>query len=239
MERVLRSETPEPTNLVLAALQGPKDDVADQEKTLDELVAKSDGHKLAPEVGAGLWDRRFTMYSARRLSKGLVVSNNLVPVAKLEEAVDAARTLIRKMKLNGAVQAFLVDSSTAALAPYVLMDDTTPSGGTALGYVKKMGDAAMEMGGHPMGLGLFMVFNLRKMHGRSAPFLAEVKNVLDPGRKLNGGKTVEIWTKFHFPGIRAIPPPAMAAGLNLAAFFRRIKPTQDKFVTAYEHERGS
>lgn len=239
MERVLRSETPEPTNLVLAALQGPKDDVADQEKTLDELVAKSDGHKLAPEVGAGLWDRRFTIYNARRLSKGLVVSNNLVPVAKLEEAVEKARTLIRKMKLNGAVQAFLVDTNTAALVPYVLMDDTTPSGGTALGYVKKMGDAAMEIGGHPMGLGLFMVFNLRKMHGRSAPFLAEVKNVLDPKRKLNGGKTVEIWTKFHFPGIRAVPPPVMAAGLNLAAFFRRIKPTQDKFVTAYEHERGS
>ncbi len=239
MERVLRTETPDPTNLALVALQGPKDDVADQEKTLDELASKSGGHKLAPDVGADLWHRRFRMYSARRLSKGLVVANNLVPVAKLDEAVVEARSLIRKMKLNGAVQAFLVDSGTASLAPYVLMDDTTPSGGTALGYAKKMGDAAMEMGGHPMGLGLFMVFNLRKMHGRSAPFLAEVKNVLDPKRKLNGGKTVEVWTKFHFPGIRAIPPPAMAAGLDLMAFLRRIKPSQDKFVKAYEHERGS
>ncbi|HLE53759.1 MAG TPA: FAD-binding oxidoreductase [Thermoplasmata archaeon] len=239
MERVLRPETPDPADLALVALQGPKDDVADQEKTIDESAAKAGGRKLAPEVSARLWARRFTMYSARRLSKGLVVSNNLVPVAKLEEAVTQARTLIRKMKLNGSVQAFLVDSSTASLAPYVLMDDTTPSGGTALGFVKKMGDASLELGGHPMGLGLLMVFNLRKMHGRSAPFLAEVKNVLDPSRKLNGGKTVEVWTKFHFPGIRAVPPPAMAAGLNLMAFLRRIKPTQDKFVKAYEHERGS
>ncbi len=238
MERVLRPETPDPTNLVLVALQGPKDDVADQEKTLDESAAKWGGHKLAPELSTGLWARRYTMYSARRLSKGLVVSNNLVPVANLEEAVAEARTLMRQMKLNGSVQAFLVDSTTASLAPYVLMDDTTPSGGTALGYVKKMGDAALELGGHPMGLGLLMVFNLRKMHGRSAPFLAEVKNVLDPNRKLNGGKTVEVWTRFHFPGIRSVPPPAMAAGLNLMAFLRRIKPTQDKFVKAYEHERG-
>ncbi len=239
MERVLRAESPEPTNLVLVALQGSKDDVADQEKSLDETAAKAGGHKLAPEVSAGLWKRRFTNYGARRLSKGLVVSNNLVPVAKLDEAVREARRLIRRMKLNGAVQAFLVDTSTAALAPYVLMDDTTPSGGTALGFVKKMGDAALEMGGHPMGLGLLMVFNLRRMHGRSAPFLAEVKNVLDPNRKLNGGKTVEVWTKFHFPGIRAVPPPVMALGLNLMAFLRRIKPTRDRFVKAYEHERGS
>jgi FAD/FMN-containing dehydrogenase len=239
MDRVLRVETPDPTNLVLATLQGTKEDVADQDRSLDGLAAKQGGTKLAPAIATELWDRRFTMYSARRLSKGLVVSNNLVPVARLEDAVAEARTLIRKMKLNGAVHAFLVDSSTAALAPYVLMDDTTPSGGTALGYVKKMGDAAMKMGGHPMGLGLFMVFNLRKMHGRSAPFLAEVKNVIDPTRKLNGGKTVEVWTRYHFPGIRAVPPPAMAAGLNLMAFLRRIKPTQDKFVKAYEHERGS
>lgn len=237
MERVLRRETPEPTNLVLVALQGPKEDVAEQEKALDEAAAKAGGRKLPPETSADLWERRFTNYSARRLSKGLVVSNNLVPVAKLEEAVAEARTLIRRMKLNGAVQAFLVDSDTAALAPYVLMDDTTPSGGTALGFVKKLGDATLRLGGHPMGLGLLMVFNLRRMHGRSAPFLAEVKNVLDPNRKLNGGKTVEVWTKFHFPGIRAVPPPAMAAGLNLMALLRRIKPTRDKFVKSYEHRR--
>lgn len=240
MERVLRAETPEPTDAVLLGLEGTKEDVADQEKALDELASKAGGRKLPAETTEYLWHRRFTMYSARRLSKGLVVSNNLVPVAKLEEAATTARALIQRHKLNGSVQMALVDTDTAILAPYVLLDETTPSGGTTLGYVKKMGDAALTLGGHPMGLGLLMVFNLRKMHGRSAPYYAHLKTVVDPTKKINGGKTVEVWTKFHrYPGIRAIPPPAMAAGLNLASFLRRIKPRQDRFVRVYERQKGA
>jgi len=163
----------------------------------------------------------------------------VIPLAKLPEACQIARDLIRKMKLNGAVQAHPIDATSTVFAPYVLMDETGPSGGTALGYVKKMGDAAFELGGHPMGLGLFMVFNLRPMHGRAALYTAYVKDVFDPKRKVNPGKTIEVWTKFQFPGIRAIPPPAMRIGLDLAAFLRRIKPTQDKFVRAYERRKGA
>lgn len=239
MERVLHRDAPEPRHTVLVALAGTKDDVADQEKALDGLVGTTAGRKLDAAVAEYLWDRRYTMYSARRLSRGLIMANNEVPLAKLPEAVALARSMIRKMKLNGSVQASLVDTSTALLAPYVLMDDTTPSGGTVLGFVKKLGDATLELGGHPMGLGLLMVFNLRKMHGRASTYHAHVKELLDPTKKVNGGKTVEVWTKYRFPGIRAIPPPAMAAGLNVAAFFRRIKPTQDKFVRAYEREKGA
>src|SRR5207249_5039649 len=90
----------------------------------------------------------------RRLSRGLMISFNLVPLRRLPEAVETAARIRDKLKLNGSVQAHLVDSTTAALDPYVLMDDTRPSGGTALGFVKRMGDAAFKMDGHPMGLGL-------------------------------------------------------------------------------------
>ena len=233
-ERALHAEAPEPADRVLACLAGTKDDVADQERTLDALAPRFHGTKRPPPEPEYLWDRRFRMYSARRMSRGLIVANNVVPLARLPEACETARRLIRKMKLNGAVHAYPMDAASAILAPYVLMDDTVPSGGTALGYVKKMGDAAFELGGHPMGLGLFMVFNLRTMHGRAAPYTAYVKDVFDPGKKVNPGKTIEVWTKYTFPGIRAIPPPAMRVGLDLAAFLRRIKPTRDKFVRSYE-----
>ena len=237
-ERALRARSPEPADLVLVTLVGAKDDVADQEKALDALAPKLAAAKRPPQEAEDLWTHRFMMYSARRMSRGLIVSNNVVPLAKLGEACRVARELIRKMKLNGAVHAFPMDTASAILAPYVLMDETTPSGGTALGYVKKMGDAAFELGGHPMGLGLFMVFNLRRMHGRAAPYTAYVKSVFDPKKKINPGKTIEVWTKYHFPGLRAVPPPAMRAGLSLAAALRRIKPTQDKFVRSYEREKG-
>lgn len=233
-ERALRTDAPEPRDLVLVALAGTKEDVADQEKSLDALAAKGAAGKRPSAEPEALWAQRFRVYGARRMSRGLIVANNVVPLAKLPEACEKAQTLIRRMKLNGAVQAYPIDATSAILAPYVLMDETTPSGGTALGYVKKMGDAAFEYGGHPMGLGLFMVFNLRTMHGRAALYTAYVKDVFDPKKKVNPGKTIEVWTKYQFPGLRAIPPPAMRVGLDLAAFLRRIKPTRDKFVRAYE-----
>src|SRR5205809_179862 len=141
-ERALRPDSPDPADIALVAVQGSKDEVADQERTVDGLASKEAGAKLAPAVTDQLWRERYNNYSARRLSRGLVTSHNLVPVSRLPEAVETALEIRDKLKLNGAVQAFLVDSTTAALVPYVLMDDTRPSGGTALGFVKRMGDAA-------------------------------------------------------------------------------------------------
>src|SRR5439155_1685516 len=45
-ERALRSDTPEPVDLALVAVQGSKDEVADQEKALDALASKEGGAKL-------------------------------------------------------------------------------------------------------------------------------------------------------------------------------------------------
>ena len=238
-ERALRADSPEPADLVLVGARGSKDDVADTERTLDVLAAKEKGKKLAVDLAERLWRERYNNYSARRLSRGLVTSYNLVPVARLPEAVETAAKIRKRLKLNGSVQAYLVDTTTAALVPYVLMDDTRPSGGTALGFVKRMGDAAFKMDGHPMGLGLFLVFNLRKMHGRATTFISAVKVVFDPRKKINGGKTLEVWTKYPWPGVRAIPPQGMAVGLEIAAVLRRAKPTRDRFVRTYEHEKGT
>src|SRR5260221_5461834 len=119
------------------------------------------------------------------------------------------------------------------------MDYTRPSGATACGLVKRMCDAASKMEGHPMGLGLFFVFNLRKMHARATSFISAVKAVFDPRKKINGGKTLEVWTKYPWPGARAIPPQGMAVGLEIAAMLRRAKPTRDRFVRTYEQEKGS
>jgi glycolate oxidase len=236
-ERALRSDAPDPVDLALVVVQGSKDEVSDQEKALDALAATLHGSKLPAPIGEGLWRERYNRYSARRLSRGLTISYNLVPLRRLPEAVETAGRIRDKLKLNGSVQAHLVDATTAALDPYVLMDDTKPSGGTALGFVKRMGDAAFKMGGHPMGLGLFLVFNLRKMHGHATAAYSAVKAVIDPRKKINGGKTFEVWTKYPWPGLRAIPPPGMAIGLEIAAILRRIKPTRDRFVRAYERAK--
>ena len=237
-ERVLRKESPDPGHIVLACLQGTRDDVADQERALDSLASSAKATKRDAATADDLWARRFTNYSARRLSRGLIVAPAIVPLARLDDAVKEARSLIKKLRLNGAVQSYLVDSTSAMLAPYVLMDETSASGGTAMGFAKKMGDAAFDLEGHPMGLGLFFVFNLRRMHGRAARYTEQIKYTFDPGKKLNGGKTIEIWTKRQYPGLRSMPPAAMAAQLDLAAAVRRLKPRPDRFVRGYEAEKG-
>ena len=236
-ERALRPDAPDPADLTLVTVQGSKDEVADQEKALDALSATLHGSKAPAPVGEGLWRERYNNYSARRLSRGLMISYNLVPLRRLPEAVETAAEIRDKLKLNGSVQAHLVDATTAALDPYVLMDDTRPSGGTALGFVKRMGDAAFKLEGHSMGLGLFLVFNLRKMHGHATSAYSSVKAVVDPRKKINGGKTFEVWTKYPWPGLRAIPPPGMAIGLEIAAILRRAKPTRDRFVRSYERAK--
>src|SRR5436853_5514317 len=87
-DRALEADSPDPTDLALVAVQGSKDDVADQEKAMDGLAAKEQGTKLPPAVGDRLWRDRHNNYSARRLSRGLMVSDNLVPLRGLPEAVD-------------------------------------------------------------------------------------------------------------------------------------------------------
>src|SRR5437016_5517571 len=182
-----------------------------------------------PEVSEPLTYAFHSLAAAARFLKG-IVDAALTPY-------HAALMDRDKLKLNGSVQAHIVDTTTAALDPYVLMDDTKPSGGTALGFVKRMGDAAFKMDGHPMGLGLFLVFNLRKMHGNATSAYSAVKGVFDPRKKINGGKTFEVWTKYPWPGLRSIPPPGMAIGLEAAAILRRLKPSRDRFVRAYEHTK--
>jgi len=238
-ERAVRAETPDPADIAIVTFEGTKDEIPLREKAIDALAAAGNGTKLASEVAADLWARRHIRYGARRLSRGLVVSSNLVPVARLGEAIARTQALIRRHKVNAAIQVALVDSTTAALSPYALMDDTTLSGGTTLGFVKKMGDLAIEIGGHPIGLGLLMVFNLRKMHGRATGSMGAVKQVFDPGRKVNAGKTIEVWTKFNWPLINVIPPPFMEFGLNVAAALRRAKPFRDRFLKAYERQGGA
>src|SRR2546427_529298 len=128
-------------------------------------------------------------------------------------------------------------SDIALVAVQGSKDEVADQEPTVVGFVKRMGDAAFKMDGHSMGLGLFLVFNLRKMHGRATSFISAVKVVFDPRKKINGGKTLEVWTKYPWPGLRAIPPPGMAVGLEIAAVLRRAKPTRDRFVRAYEHAK--
>lgn len=228
--RSVRGEELDPQGVVMVALEGPKDENAEDQKELDAFMAANGATKAPEPVARRLWEGRFDLFPARRLSGGLVIAEALIPAKQYARVLGQMDKLARRLRLQVAANSFLADRNTVAFRPYFLMDDLHPLGPTSLGYVKKFGDLAFAAGGHPMGLGLFMVFNLERMHRGSTGILTTVKGVLDPYRKMNPGKTVEVWTKFTWPIINTIPPPVMGWGLDLAAFVRSLKPNQDRFA---------
>ena len=228
--RAVRGEELPPQGLVNVVLEGPKDEIAEEQKEIDAFMVDRGAAKASEATARRLWDGRFDLFPARRLSGGLVIAEAFIPAKQYPRMLARTDALIRKLKLQVAVNSFLADRNTVAFTPYLLMDDLSPLGPTALGFVKKLGDLAFELGGHPMGLGLFLVFNLERMHRGATSILTAVKNTLDPHRKMNPGKTVEVWTKFNLPLVNTIPPPIMGWGLDLAAFVRSLKPGPDTFA---------
>jgi len=138
--------------------------------------------------------------------------------------------LMRRLRIQVAVNSFLVDRNSVAVEPYFPMDEQKPLGPLTLAFVKKFGDVAFALGGHPRGLGLFTAFNFRKMHKGATGIYETVKSQLDPHRKMNPGKMTEVWTRFDLPIVNVIPPEIMGFALEVAAVVRRLKPTSGRYV---------
>ena len=226
----VRPDTPEPQGLVNVVFEGPKDEVAASEKEMDGLIAGLGGKKLAETVARGQWESRFDLYPARRISGGLVITETEFPVQRFGEMIERAGRLIRRLRMQVAVNSFLVDRNAIAVDPYFLMDEQKPLGPMSLAFVKKFGDAAFALGGHPQGLGLFTAYNFPRMHKGATLIYGTVKSQFDPHRRVNPGKLTEVWTRYTWPIINTIPPEVMGFGLDVAAFLRRLKPTADHYV---------
>ncbi len=226
----VRPDTLEPQALVNVVFDGPKDEVLASEKEMDALIGGLGGKKLAETIAKAQWDARFDLYPARRISGGLVITETEFPVKRFPEMIQRAARLTRRLRLQVAVNSFLVDRNAVAVDQYFLMDEQKPLGPMSLAFVKKFGDAAFALGGHPQGLGLFTAFNFPRMHKGALGLYGTVKSQFDPYRRMNPGKMTEVWTRYTWPIINTIPPEIMGFGLDVAAFLRRLKPTADHYV---------
>ena len=226
----VRPDTLEPQALVNVVFDGPKDEVLASEKEMDALIGGLGGRKLAEAIAKAQWDARFDLYPARRISGGLVITETEFPVKRFPEMIQRAARITRRLRLQVAVNSFLVDRNALAVDPYFLMDEQKPLGPMSLAFVKKFGDAAFALGGHPQGLGLFTAFNFPRMHKGALGLYGTVKSQFDPYRRMNPGKMTEVWTRYTWPIINTIPPEIMGFGLDVAAFLRRLKPTADHYV---------
>lgn len=227
---VLRKAPAKPRTHVTVALEGPKDEVGERQRILDAAIANAGGTRESADIARELWDGRFVRYPARRLSKGLVVAEAVVPTRTWPTFLKRGAAWALRLKVPAVFNSFLAGRMSVGVNAYFLVsqDNPGPLRSASVGFVKKLGDAAIEAGGHPLGLGLLQAYNLHPVHRNAAGLIRAVKDVLDPHRKINPGKTTEVWTKFRWPLIRAIPPRAMAFGLDAAAFARRFKLREDR-----------
>ncbi len=103
----------------------------------------------------------------------------------------------------------------------------------------KFRELVMDFGGHPMGVGLFMPFNIPAMHGNAYRYFRNIKEAMDPAGRINAGKMHEIRTKFGFPGLRRIPLALAALPIKALGYLKVLTPKRDRFTRKYEARRGS
>jgi glycolate oxidase len=240
--KAVHLEAPEPSGIVTVTLEGPKEECAEGEKVVDSLMKENEGGKLAPESSKALWEERLYQYPTRRISRGMVICEAIVPLAKFSDALEGTRLLQAKMGMEVGIHAALVDTNSVAMYPYFLDDATSPMPPVRLGFVVKFRRMAMDLGGHPLGVGLFMVFDVPTMHGNAHRYFRPIKEALDPKERFNPGKMHEIRTRFKFPGLRRVPLVIAPIPLRLLGGLKAITPGplggQDKFRRKYESRGG-
>ena len=215
--------------LMSACLDGPKDENADDEKALDAIVAAAGGTKLPAADAKGWWDARFYQFPIRRLAGGLVISEAIVPTHRLADCVRGVRRTADRLKIQSALHLSLVDRGSMLVRPYFLADETAVGFPFRLAFIKRFADLALELRGHPLGSGLFLAFNLPRMHGANARKMRYLKRALDPDLRFNPGKTVDMWGKQDLPllGPARMPPEIVRFGLEALGALRRLGPRDD------------
>ncbi|HKZ64250.1 MAG TPA: FAD-binding oxidoreductase [Thermoplasmata archaeon] len=236
--KAVRWESPEPSAIAVVALEGAKDEVAEGEKLVDAAMAAEDAGKMAAETARGLWADRTYQYPMRRIAQGLVICEGVVPLGKLSEALKKTRELRSSLRMEVGIHAAMVDANSVALYPYFLDDEASPLPPARLGFVVKWRDMVMDLDGHPMGVGLFMVFNVPRMHGNASRFFKPIKEAFDPMDRINAGKMHEIRTRFGFPGLRRVPLAVAALPFKVLGALKSITPINDRFVRKYEARGG-
>ncbi|MEE9600398.1 MAG: FAD-binding oxidoreductase [Thermoplasmata archaeon] len=241
LQTALLKQLPDVPAMVLLAFEGDKKGVVAEGKVADDVLLSSGGRKEGDEVGKILWEDRYEPYSARRISGGLVVAEGLVPLSRLEEAVELTTRVVKRLKAEAAFHGFLVDRSSAYLAPYFLTNERFLRGQLGISFVERYHRILTDLDGHPLGLGMPATYNLQTMYGHITAYMRGVKQALDPESTVNRGKLLGTMGK-NPPLIPAdmipleLPRGLMRRGLRVLGALRRLMPA-DRYVSKLRRKR--
>lgn len=224
--RAMGRDAPIAGGMVNLAFEGPKPKVDEELRVFDELMKKLDGRRESDEIAMHEWNERSYELRAKRLGTGAVIGEALVPVSQTAVVARETNLLVKRMKMNVAVNGILTDRRTTAFLPFYLTDERRwIKSASSLSFVKNFLDTARRHDGRAVGLGLFMANNLHTMRDHNTvELLGYIKDMIDPDGRINGGKTVRMETRY---GIR-IGPSLFRMGMGMLTLVKRIYP-RDKY----------
>ncbi len=181
---------------LLVEFHGTDGAVAADAARFGEVVAEFGGADFRwatrPEERNALWKMRHNAYYAclaLRPGARAVVTDVCVPISRLAEAVEAARTDIAASTIAGPILGHVGDGNFHAI---LLIDPEGPSDlDTAKALAGRMADNALRLGGTVSGehgIGMGKTGYMPAEHGEGWYVMGAIKRSLDPRDLMNPGK---------------------------------------------------
>ncbi|NIP36227.1 MAG: hypothetical protein GWN18_14875 [Thermoplasmata archaeon] len=174
-----------------------------------ELVRKAGGEVAEEAYARTTWDDQ--LFDLRVAPEGptLLMNEVFVPLSRTTEVISGMTRIIEAHGVRGGIVGTAASRSTASLMPYALVDQRQWSTFFAYGLVDEFAQLALDLGGRPAGVGLWMAYHMQNLHGTGGvEAMKAVKRALDPKDIMNPGKLVHAVSKFDL----AIPAGVMNIG---------------------------
>jgi glycolate oxidase len=223
--RLLGKEAPKVGSLLSIALRDSAAVNEANEKALDRLMEQSGGKKEPEEMAKHEWEERSYEMRIRRLGPGGTIGEGVIPTTSFAEMLKRAAKISKEMKMRSTLRGVVVDRNSVAFMPFYLSNERFAIESLAsMGFVKRIIDEAVKLGGRPSGLGVWFSWNLNKLHGKEgAQVIRNIKDLIDTSNTVNPGKMTEMRMKFGIP----IPGFLMNIGLNVLGMAKKALPRQE------------
>lgn len=220
--RLLGKDAPELGSLLSVALRDSTSINDANEKALDRMMTQSGGKKEPEELAAHEWEERSYEMRIRRLGPGGTIGEGVIPITRMAEMIKRAAGISKGMKMRSTLRGVVVDRNSVAFMPFYLSNERFAIESLAsMGFVKRIIDEAVKLGGRPSGLGVWFAWNLNNLHGKEgARVIRNIKELIDIDNIMNPGKMTEMRMKWGIP----IPGFLMNIGLNLLGMVKKVFP---------------
>ncbi len=219
----------------------------DSEEEALEAAVMANSHRrvrLAPDYLASyLWQERLFSMKVRRLGRGLLATEVILPWEEVPGYCRKARRLGRRLGVEVACEVHLVGQDEALVIPLFLSAGRGLVGFAQLMLVMMLTQASFSHDGRPYGVGIwFTPFVKRHHEPEVVERYLEYKRRTDPENIFNPGKYFSLRSKFWNLPALAFRPRILELGLKLLtwgspvwgaavhAFAKRTQPEEDSLV---------